>query len=80
MCSKFEYFCKAKFFISAEHELPRLELGAAADLFGKFAIVGSNDQRDTMFLVEAKEQLLYSLADAQVQRAGGLVGEQEPRL
>jgi hypothetical protein len=69
-------FVKALFPYSPQDELPASELGTSADLFGKFTIMGSYDQGYVTLLIETKKQVLNLLADTQIQRARGLVGEQ----
>src|SRR5919106_1645463 len=73
-------FVKHNRWHSSGSELPGSQFDAPADFFGKFTIVGGYDQRDLVFLVELKQQLLHFLSNTQVQRPGGLIGQHELRL
>jgi hypothetical protein len=57
-------FVKHNLWVSNRSERAAGQLDASTDSFGKFSIVGGYDERDMVFFVEAKQQVLYFLTDA----------------
>src|SRR5258707_549460 len=62
----------------AKPPLPQLD--AAADFFGKLPVVGGNYQADSMLFVKPEQQILNFLADAQIERSGWLIRQDQLRL
>src|SRR6476660_2037643 len=59
---------------------PLSQLDAAADFFGKLPVVGGNYQADPMLFVQPEQQILNFLADAQIERSGWLIRQNQLRL
>jgi hypothetical protein len=59
---------------------PLSKLDAAADFFGKLPVVGGNYQADPMLFVKPEQQILNFLADAQIERSGWLIRQDQLRL
>lgn len=79
--NKFPHSCKVNYVLissrsgSLRFNFSGLKLNLSADFLGELAVVGGNDQRDTLFFIQFEEQILDFLTDAQVQRSSGFVGE-----
>src|SRR4030095_3694698 len=56
---------------------PLSKLDAAADFFGKLPVVCGNYQADAMFFVKPEQQILNFLADAQIERSGWLIRQDQ---